>query len=272
MYFSQTSSLQRLWRTLWASECHVEIFFVLSVWTPYVSLLSFLITNRTFKHFTIGFRSWKQKALHSLGLLICPRTYLYGDLFHITPAFERKSTCIFTERTDAEAEAPILWPPDAKSHLFGKDLGKIEGRRSGWQKMRWFDSITDSMDMNLSQLRGRVDWGAWRTAVHGVTESQIWLSEQQQQLPLKQSTRLSTTFPFPDPSPHNVAVQYWFLGWNAPQYGSHLESTKWYLFPPLLQFLPRVLQQYHWRITLSSTFDGDYEVGLFSLIYLKWNI
>ena len=60
-------------------------------------------------------------------------------------------------RNDAEAEAPILWPPDVKSHLFGKDLGKIEGKRSGWQKMRWFDSITDSMDMNLSQLRERVD-------------------------------------------------------------------------------------------------------------------
>ena len=48
-------------------------------------------------------------------------------------------------------------------------LGKIEGRRRrGWQKMRWLDSITDSMDMNLSKLREIVeDRGAWWSAVHG---------------------------------------------------------------------------------------------------------
>ena len=53
-------------------------------------------------------------------------------------------------RTGAEAETPILWPPDAKSHLTGKDpdSGKTEGRRRrGLQRMRWLDSITDSMDI-----------------------------------------------------------------------------------------------------------------------------
>ena len=49
-------------------------------------------------------------------------------------------------------------------------LGKIEGqRRRGWQKMRWLDSITDLMDMNLSKLRE--DRGVWSSAVHGVTKS-----------------------------------------------------------------------------------------------------
>ena len=53
----------------------------------------------------------------------------------------------FTGRTDAEAKAPVLCPPDAKSHLIGKDpdVGKdCEQEEKGWQRMRWLDSITDS--------------------------------------------------------------------------------------------------------------------------------
>ena len=60
---------------------------------------------------------------------------------------------IFIGRTDAEAEAPILWPPDAKSYLIRKDpdSGKNEGRRRRrWQRMRWLSGITDSVDMSLS--------------------------------------------------------------------------------------------------------------------------
>ena len=53
-------------------------------------------------------------------------------------------------------------------------LGKIEGkRRRGWQRLRWLDSITDSVDMNLSKLWEIVnDRGAWHAAVHGLTKSQ----------------------------------------------------------------------------------------------------
>ena len=72
---------------------------------------------------------------------------------------------IFIGSTDTKAEAPILWPPDVKTSLNGKEW---------WQRTRWLDSITDSMDMNLSKLRETVkNRAAWHAAVHkGIAKSQ----------------------------------------------------------------------------------------------------
>ena len=87
---------------------------------------------------------------------------------------------IFIRGTNAEAEVPILWPPDAKSWLIGKDpdagkdwkqeeKGTTEDEMVGWHH--------DSMDMRLSKLREIVkDRKAWCTAVHGVTKSRTWIN------------------------------------------------------------------------------------------------
>ena len=77
-----------------------------------------------------------------------------------------------------DAEAPILWPPDADSLEKTLMLGKIEGRRRRRQKMRWLDGIIYSIDMSVSKFWEILkDREVWCAAGHGVVKSQTQLND-----------------------------------------------------------------------------------------------
>ena len=105
----------------------------------------------------------------------------------IQPTYPKgNQSWIFTGRTDAKAEAPIHRPPDVKNWLIEKTLmlGNIKGkRRRGQQRMRWLDSFTDSVDLNLSKL-WEIAWTGEPGVLHSKGSQRVkhHLATEQQQL------------------------------------------------------------------------------------------